>query len=232
MNISVRGTPEDFKSLWDEGRLTQKQIGEQLRRGKYWIEKWKREFGLVRPEEYWENVAPQARNRHNSCWTDEKVAELRAACLVVPPMSSRQIGELLGVPRNAVIGKCHRLKIQLPVLKTVGAPKASRPKRREKKKEQVIGPTGIKKQKYTEIPELETFNGAIPLEQRRDIFSLTPESCRFPVGDPGAPEFFYCGAAVWQEKRPYCETHHFYCHQETLPPKSHPWIERRRNVPA
>lgn len=46
----------------------------------------------------------------------------------------------------------------------------------------------------------------IPLEQRKTLHELTSKTCRWPVGDPRKPGFFFCGAephAHW----PYCNEH-------------------------
>jgi DNA-binding transcriptional regulator YdaS (Cro superfamily) len=37
------------------------------------------------------------------------------------------------------------------------------------------------------------------------VCALTPEACRWPCGDPGRPDFHFCGDPV--AKRPYCERH-------------------------
>jgi len=38
------------------------------------------------------------------------------------------------------------------------------------------------------------------------VCALTPEVCCWPCGDPGHPDFHFCGSPV--AKRPYCEHHH------------------------
>jgi GcrA cell cycle regulator len=38
------------------------------------------------------------------------------------------------------------------------------------------------------------------------VYALTPEACRWPCGDPGHPDFHFCGDPV--AKRPYCEHRH------------------------
>ncbi len=45
--------------------------------------------------------------------------------------------------------------------------------------------------------------------QRRTIATLTNESCRWPVGDPSTPSFFFCGhpSANIAERQPYCHAH-------------------------
>src|SRR5262249_2436926 len=35
------------------------------------------------------------------------------------------------------------------------------------------------------------------------VYALAPEACRWPCGDPGHPDFHFCGDPV--AKRPYCE---------------------------
>src|SRR5262249_5355373 len=37
------------------------------------------------------------------------------------------------------------------------------------------------------------------------VYALAPEACRWPCGDPGHPDFHFCGDPV--AKRPYCEHH-------------------------
>jgi GcrA cell cycle regulator len=43
------------------------------------------------------------------------------------------------------------------------------------------------------------------LSTAEKVVALTPEMCRWPYGDPGRAEFFFCGSPV--AKRPYCEIH-------------------------
>lgn len=46
----------------------------------------------------------------------------------------------------------------------------------------------------------------IPEAQRRQLLELNESTCRWPVGDPGSPGFFFCGATPMPEK-PYCDKH-------------------------
>lgn len=58
------------------------------------------------------------------------------------------------------------------------------------------------------------FDVEIPVEQRRSVggppFSLYPamaaHDCRWPIGDPKTPDFFFCGARAIAGK-PYCAYH-------------------------
>jgi hypothetical protein len=46
----------------------------------------------------------------------------------------------------------------------------------------------------------------IPPARRRSLLELAKGICKWPVGDPAAPDFFFCGAAA-REGRPYCDHH-------------------------
>jgi GcrA cell cycle regulator len=46
----------------------------------------------------------------------------------------------------------------------------------------------------------------IPIVQRRSLLDLDSRTCRWPVHDPAAPDFFFCGAQS-AFGRPYCATH-------------------------
>ena len=55
-------------------------------------------------------------------------------------------------------------------------------------------------------PELELSNNVIPLGQRRSLLELTENTCRWPIGDPGNPDFFFCGGQTISSL-PYCAFH-------------------------
>jgi GcrA cell cycle regulator len=46
----------------------------------------------------------------------------------------------------------------------------------------------------------------IPHAQRRSLPQLNDRVCRWPVGDPGRPGFFFCGAPRSAGK-PFCAAH-------------------------
>jgi len=53
-------------------------------------------------------------------------------------------------------------------------------------------------------PEL--IENIIPIGQRRTILELTEQTCRWPIGDPGSSEFFFCGGNTIAGL-PYCAYH-------------------------
>lgn len=46
----------------------------------------------------------------------------------------------------------------------------------------------------------------VPLAQRKTINTLMPDDCRWPIGDPQAAGFHFCGAQK-VEGSPYCAFH-------------------------
>jgi len=46
----------------------------------------------------------------------------------------------------------------------------------------------------------------IPLHERASILTLKEAMCRWPIGDPGEPEFHFCGRKSCGTL-PYCEHH-------------------------
>lgn len=65
----------------------------------------------------------------------------------------------------------------------------------------------------------------IPLDQRKALLQLTATTCHWPVGHPGAVDFFFCGG-VSVEDRPYCRGHCHVAYQSTR--KRQPDNDRRR----
>lgn len=47
---------------------------------------------------------------------------------------------------------------------------------------------------------------AIPFERRKRLLDLKDDDCRFPYGDVGDVDFFFCGA-VKTEGSSYCNAH-------------------------
>jgi GcrA cell cycle regulator len=54
--------------------------------------------------------------------------------------------------------------------------------------------------------EPELLDNIIPIGQRRTILELNEQTCRWPVGDPGSTEFFFCGGNPLAGL-PYCAYH-------------------------
>ena len=121
-------------------------------------------------------------------WTEERVNELKR--LWETGKSASEIGKILGVSKNSIIGKAHRLKLKgrpSPIQQGASLPKVRPQKRKEAPKPRppvVAEPAPIRVARRT---------GKGP-------------KCLWPIGDPGDPDFHFCeGPAV--PGKPYCAEH-------------------------
>jgi len=114
-------------------------------------------------------------------WTDEKIEDLKK--LWAKGLSTAEIGRALGVSKNAVVGKSHRLN-----LKPRPSPISGKP----------AEPAPVAKAKPKPKPR--------ESEKIGDIIDLGPQMCRWPFGDPGDDDFHFCGRQVAPSK-PYCAEH-------------------------
>ncbi|MBS7541034.1 GcrA family cell cycle regulator [Ancylobacter lacus] len=153
-------------------------------------------------------------------WTDERVELLKK--LWAEGLSASQIAaELGGVTRNAVIGKVHRLGLSGRA-KTAAAP-AARPRSktppvRPQPTAQPVRPRPMVSgnNALAVAPDVEEAEPVatpdpvsatvVAMAQRCTILDLTEFSCRWPVGDPGKSDFYYCGSRT-KTGLPYCAQH-------------------------
>jgi GcrA cell cycle regulator len=144
-------------------------------------------------------------------WTDERVETLKR--LWTEGLSASQIAaELGGITRNAVIGKVHRLGLS----GRAKSPAAAAPRPRKPRQQthmmrvarpSVRGNTALAQAFELDIePEPELADNIIPMGQRRTLLELSEETCRWPIGDPGTADFFFCGGATLTAL-PYCAYH-------------------------
>ena len=123
-------------------------------------------------------------------WTDDKVAELTK--LWDSGYSASVIGRMLGMSKNAVVGKAHRLRL------------ASRPSpiRRERRT-----PTRRRVPLLTKPTELRPTPAPPPPEPRYVVRKDgKAAACLWPIGEPGDADFHFCGSAAVDGK-PYCPEH-------------------------
>ena len=146
-------------------------------------------------------------------WTDERVELLKK--LWAEGLSASQIaGRLGGVTRNAVIGKVHRLGLSGRATSSRSSsprPRRTHVPRANRTPSLMFGTRGanaLKPQFETELDlapaPLEEL--VIPLNERASILTLKEAMCRWPIGDPGDPEFHFCGRKSCGTL-PYCEHH-------------------------
>ena len=130
-------------------------------------------------------------------WTDERVETLKR--LWGDGLSASQIAaELGGITRNAVIGKVHRLGLSGRAKSATSAA----PRQRKPRSTQILrvsrpaarGNTALAQAFEFEVEaEPELVENVVPIGQRRTLLELNEATCRWPIGDPGSQDFFFCG---------------------------------------
>jgi GcrA cell cycle regulator len=158
-------------------------------------------------------------------WTEERVETLKR--LWAEGLSASQIaGKLgMGVTRNAVIGKVHRLNLagrvntprtQTP--RTARKPAAdghnTAPRGPSRPSMPTAGATALKSFAQPQSnPRLAPLPEPKPLrlvESSKDgritILHLSDKTCKWPIGDPQHEDFCFCGHGP-RDGSPYCEYH-------------------------
>ena len=152
-------------------------------------------------------------------WTDERVELLKK--LWADGLSASQVAaELGGVTRNAVIGKVHRLGLSGRAKTSTSTQRARRPRNQTARTARpsagsapTVGATALKadakpqatpKPKAEAKPELDAV--VVPISKRASILTLTENTCKWPIGDPGDGDFHFCGHKS-ESGSPYCKYH-------------------------
>jgi GcrA cell cycle regulator len=146
-------------------------------------------------------------------WNEERVELLKK--LWAEGLSASQIASRLGgVTRNAVIGKVHRLGLSGRATSSrSSAPRPRRPQapRAHRAPSLLFGTRGNTALKPAYEAEFDPLPApveelVIPLHERASILTLKESMCHWPIGDPGEPDFHFCGRKS-TSGLPYCEHH-------------------------
>lgn len=132
-----------------------------------------------------------------SPWTDEKTDQLKR--LWQEGHTCSRIGAQLGVTRNSVIGRVHRLG--LPLRGITQAELLKRELNRQKRKASQLAQQRDRrrargeKQMQDLPPAPEPFAGSLNVSfvDIRDYSSKAPNQCRFIAGDAAGRDTLYCG---------------------------------------
>lgn len=166
-------------------------------------------------------------------WSNENEDRLRA--LWNDGLSARAIATEMGVSKNAIIDKAHRLG--LSGASRPGKPRAEiarEQKRLEAQARRSDAGAKAKPKLARQVPcrpAIEDDRGEAPAPRvvglTLDQLELT--TCRWPIGDPKDEAFRYCGAqgADLAENRPYCRAHARLAYQPSRRPAAHSRPERR-----
>src|SRR5260370_13137419 len=145
-------------------------------------------------------------------WTDQRTELLKT--LWAEGLSSSQIGGELGLTRNAVIGKVHRLGLSGRIKSAAPPPREPKrgrshvshynggPKPQRTDVTPFKGPSDLSVETHAPAP----IKNIIPIDRRCSILELTLDNCHWPIGDPRSRAFFFCGAKSLR-CLPYCGYH-------------------------
>jgi GcrA cell cycle regulator len=129
-------------------------------------------------------------------WTSERVALLKS--YFNAGLSCSQIAGEIGTTRNAVIGKLHRLGLTRPERALADRFERARDPSRPKAPRKTWRPT-IRAQRellmaaYPGSPDL---TSAIDSPHKCSLLELNRTQCRWPINEPGAEDFAFCGNAA------------------------------------
>jgi GcrA cell cycle regulator len=147
--------------------------------------------------------------------------------------SARQIAKELGggISRKAVLGKVRRLGLAQPSPYGGARRKRSAAERDRRARKRAPGGRpgghvgGMHPSPHRSVPAWVSHarshiddplaDADIPLSQRRSLLELDRRTCRWPIGNPGSPDFLFCGAEP-RKGKPYCAAH---CARAYLPEK-------------
>lgn len=134
-------------------------------------------------------------------WNSEAIDTLRS--LWAEGHSTAEIGRRMGVSKNAVVGKAHRLNLPprpSPIRREAeGAPRSAPLTRR------TLPPREAAPLRRPE-PAPAAPRAPAPAAVVRPFFRPSTRNCCWPLGEPGTPEFRFCSAEAVTGK-PYCADH-------------------------
>lgn len=216
-------TPEQearFRAEWQDGALSISHVACWLEISDHTLRRIARDLGLG-PKVVGEGV-----------WTDEAITSLKAWW--AEGLSARTIGERLGVSRNAVLGKIHRLgcatralpsaptRIRLGLAKAGGAPKQARaPKPPKVKRQRVVNSfAAVNAARRAASPQGPEIIEPVPV-----VFDATKAKpwlerrfgeCAYPISGTGADTFSCC---LPTGEHTYCKAHRRIMFVKPEPPK-------------
>jgi GcrA cell cycle regulator len=143
-------------------------------------------------------------------WTAKAIELLRA--LWAEGHSTAEIGRRMGITKNAIVGKAHRLDLPArpsPIRK--GEPGSAQPApRRKPSVRETAAPARRPAAVQAPPPPAPAAVAAAPPAAANAAVRPFPRtslrSCCWPIGEPGTREFRFCAAEA-DPGRPYCAEH-------------------------
>ena len=207
------GITGQVRELWAAG-VPVNEIAKRIGCDREAVVKTAQQIGLIDTAEGRKSVGQPSR-----WWTDERIETLKR--MIALRASSGDIAWELKTSRNAVIGKAHRLRVALRggiaggSRRGVTAPKPpTAVKAPSKPPPPKLAAKGISIHDLASTafgppvrkPKSKHLMGAAwAVLSLRDPCGSDPGSCRFPIGDPRAKDFRFCGALRYSKS--YCRDH-------------------------
>jgi GcrA cell cycle regulator len=157
-------------------------------------------------------------------WGDKQIEALKG--LWADGLTASEIAAQMGFTRNSVLGKVHRLGLppravgirqRVPEWKSMTREErqaradAQARLRRAKRAMAAAGRAFIPPPRI-QPPPVVAAPFILALETRPcSLLELNDERCHFPIGEPGEPDFHFCGADTKAESS-YCQHHHKITH--------------------
>ena len=162
-------------------------------------------------------------------WTEQMVEDLKK--MWDEGLTTGEIGKRLGVSKNSIVGKVHRLQLvarpspikkkdeteeaapaapaKAPKTVKTEAPATKESKPAVKAKEEPEMPAASQPKAHQE--RIETIRNYVHVEHpkgkhKTSLTDLDNHTCRWPVGDPKDENFHFCGRKI-KIGQTYCEEH-------------------------
>lgn len=131
-----------------------------------------------------------------SNWADDRIEQLKS--LWRAGLSASQVANALGnVTRNAVLGKLHRLGLlSRRTAASPAHPRSTTSRCRAPRLPKVALPVPV-----AELDPFTLADGSFAT-----LATMSDRMCRWPIGDPKAEDFHFCGHAA-EAGSCYCEAH-------------------------
>ncbi len=210
--LAGSGFPRDANSQRGEGRTRPATQGIVVLEAVVHKFLWRSRFVLLSPASNprYRMLRSKWSRGHKMEWSEDIIVRLRG--LWDEGHSTAEIGRRLGISKNAVVGKAHRL--DLPARPSpIRRDGSSQPRPRRPRVPRVAGPT---------LPPLASTRAPAPAfggTLRPALSAPAPRpqpvppprygrviTCCWPIGEPGTRDFHFCDAASVPGK-PYCEQH-------------------------
>lgn len=148
-------------------------------------------------------------------WTEEKIEKLRQ--MWEQGKTSNEIAKKLGVTKNSIVGKVHRLCLKA---------RPSPIKNKDEKAEVVAETLELSVENEEDLSVSEETAGLDTAKEQKEkkskkpahclkLVELDSHTCRWPIGDPRDDDFCFCGRKV-RVGQTYCDEHSMIAYVKAL----------------